>query len=55
MLGLKSRFTPAGVLGMLLAGIGEQHLDNNECFARVLRAAKEAHREELLASAGSTF
>ena len=35
------------------SGIGEQH--HNECFARVLRAAKEAHREELLASAGSTF
>ena len=55
LLGLKGRFTPAGVLGIVFAGCGCGQLEENACFGEVLRAAKEAHREELLAASGSLF
>lgn len=53
MLGLtSSRWTPVGVLGVLLAAVGCAQMETNPCFTELLRAAREAHREELLASAG---
>ena len=56
MLGLStSKWTPTGMLGFLLAGSGCASLDDNACFAMVVRAAKAAHRDELLARAGSLF
>ena len=56
MLGLStSRWTPAGVLGFVLAGCGCAQIDEHACFATVIRAAKEANREELLSRAGSLF
>ena len=55
-LGLKSgRWTPIGMLGVLLAAGGCAQLDENPCFSVVLRACKDAHREELLAQSGSLF
>ena len=54
LLGLgKGRFTPIGVLGIVMAGAGCGQLD--EKCTEVLRAAKEAHRNELLAASGSLF
>jgi len=56
MLGLSSsRWTPAGILGLLLAGCGCSQIDSHAAFAALIRACREAHREELLARAGSTF
>jgi len=53
LLGLtSSRWTAVGMLGVLLAGICCGQMEDNECMALLLRAAREAHREELLASAG---
>jgi len=40
------------MLGVLLAGVCCGQMEVNECMALLLRAAREAHREELLASAG---
>ena len=55
-LGLKGgRWTPIGMLGVLLAAGGCAQLDENPCFSVVLRACKDAHREELLAQSGSLF
>ena len=56
LLGLSTtKWTPAGVLGLLLAGCGCAQLDAHACFASMLRASKGAHRDELLARAGSLF
>ena len=56
MLGLAAaRWTPAGVLGLLLAGCGCAQLDEHACFAALLKASRSAHRDELLARAGSLF
>ena len=56
MLGLSSpRWTAVGVLGALLAGLGWGSLNENDAFSAVLRAAKDAHRDELLAASGSSF
>jgi len=50
MLGLTSaRWTAVGVLGMMLAAAGCAQMETTGCFKEVLRAAREAHREELLA------
>lgn len=56
MLGLSTlRWTPVGVLGMILAVAGGAQLDEEPFFSEMLRAVKEAHREELLARAGNVF
>ena len=56
LLGLSTtRWTPAGVLGLMLAGCGCAQLDEQPCFAELLKACKAAHREELLSRAGSLF
>lgn len=55
-MGLASgRWTPVGLLGMLLSAAGCAQLDANPCFVEVIRACREAHREELLAASGSLF
>jgi hypothetical protein len=55
MLGLKARFTPVGIFGLLLCGAGCAALDDNDCFTALVRASREAHRDELLAASGSLF
>ena len=40
---------------MLLSAAGCAALDEQPCFTEVVRASREAHREELLASAGNLF
>ena len=50
-----ARWTPVGLLGVLLSAAGCAQLDGNPCFVEALRACKEAHREELLAKSGSLF
>lgn len=56
LLGFASgRWTAVGVLALLLAAAGCAAVEDNACFAGVLRAAREAHREELLANAGNLF
>ena len=56
MLGLPSgRWTPAGVLGLLLAACGCAQLDEHPCFAEMLKACRTAHRDELLERGGSRF
>jgi hypothetical protein len=50
-----ARWTPIGLLGVLLSAAGCAQLDANPCFSEALRACKEAHREELLAKSGSLF
>lgn len=52
---VSARWTPIGLLGVLLAAAGCAQLDANPCFVEALRACKEAHREELLAKSGSLF
>ena len=56
MLGLNaSRWTPVGVLGLLLSGCGCEKLDEHAYFSEVLRSSRAAQREELLANSGSQF
>ena len=56
LLGLSpTRWTPAGILGLLLSGCACAQLDGHACFAEMVKACKSAHREELLARAGSLF
>ena len=56
LLGLSSsRWTPAGMLGWVLAGCGGGQMDAHPFFAELVKASRAAHREELLARAGSLF
>lgn len=56
MFGLStSRWTPTGVLGFMLAACGCAQIDEHPCFSTIVRAAKDANREELLSRAGSLF
>ena len=55
-LGLASgRWTSIGLLGATLAACGCEQLGGNPFFDGLVRACKEAHRQELLAQSGSLF
>ena len=55
LLGLSTRWTSIGVLGLLLASAGCGSMDELSFFCEVCRACREAHRAELLADAGNLF
>ena len=53
MLGLtNAKWTDVGMLGWILAALGTNAVEHVDAFAALLKACKDAHREELLASAG---